>query len=145
MTSVRVGAPVLGMALLVASVAAGAQAPAGQAVDEKPAAAMMAQRHEMMAAMAAADQKLADLLAKFEAARDDDAKIVALGEVVKALAAQRGAMRERMTGMEQRMMAHMMSHMAMAAKPDAMMNCPMMKEVAKPPSESDHSEHQPGR
>ena len=86
--------------------------------------AMMADRQKMMEEMKAADQRLDELLAKMNSA-SGQAKVDATAAAVTELAAQRKAMRDRMTQMHQGMMTHMGEHMQ--AGPQSMAMCPMMK------------------
>jgi ABC-type glycerol-3-phosphate transport system substrate-binding protein len=95
-----------------ATTAALAQQPAPQEHDHSAAApsvaqgcAMMAQHKNMMAMMAADDQKLADLVARMNAATGD-AKVEAIAAVVSEIAAQRA----RMTKMQGDAMGHLKSH-----------------------------------
>ena len=74
--------------------------------------------------MKAADQRLDELLAKMNSA-SGQAKVDATAAAVTELAAQRKAMRDRMTQMHQGMMTHMGEHMQ--AGPQSMAMCPMMK------------------
>lgn len=85
---------------------------------------MMAQHDKMMAEMKSADERLDGLVAKMDAASEQE-KVDATAAVVSELVAQRKTMRERMMGMHQKMMGHMAEHMQ--AGPQSMAMCPMMK------------------
>jgi hypothetical protein len=123
-------------------------------VDESHAAAMMAERQQMMTNMRAMDQKLNDLVKKMDTARGTD-KVDALAVIVKEMVSQRAQMRDRMMAMQGEMMTHMMQHMTamqggmmgnrggQAGAMQSMTDCPMMKEVSKEPSTADHAEHHP--
>lgn len=131
--------------------------PAGtMMVDEGQAGAMMAQRQQMMARMRTLDQKLADLVAKMDAARGTK-KVDAIAAVVKGLATERSQMRDDMMAMQSRMMGHMMQHMmsmqgnmmgtmnrggGQAGATPSMENCPMMKGLAQEEA-NDHAAHHP--
>ena len=125
-------------------------------VDEKQAAAMMAEREKMMANMRALDQKLNDLVAKINTVHGE-AKVDAIAAVVRELVAQRTQMRSQMEGMQAQMMDHMMQHMmsmqgsmmgmmqgrGQTSAMQSMSDCPMMKELSKEAAEGDHSAHHP--
>ena len=127
-------------------------------VDESQAAAMMAQRQQMMARMRALDQKLNELVAKMDAAKGT-VKVDAIASVVKELVAQRAQMRDDMTAMQGRMIGHMMQHMmSMQGGMMGMMNrgsgqtgaasspmetCPMMKGLAEEATKGDDDTHHP--
>ena len=132
------------------------QSPRPMTIDESQAAAMMAERQKMMAAMHALDRALDDLIAKIDTARGDSGKIDAIVAVLKQMAAQRTQMREQMMAMQGRMMGHMMEHMTAmpgmsgrmnrgqaGAAPSMMGDCPMMKEIVKESTASGHEEHHP--
>jgi hypothetical protein len=126
-----------------------AAAPQGQSkgmmtVDEGHAAAMMAERQQMMAAMHAMDQKLKDLVAQMDAATGTK-KADAIAAVVKELVTERTNMSGRMMMMQDGMMQHMMQHMmsmqggmmSMMNRGDqssampSLENCPVMKGLAQ--------------
>lgn len=154
------------LTLFVAVVAQGQTPPApGRAaqparppmVDESHAAAMVAERQQMMANMRAMDQKLNDLVKKMDAARGTD-KVDAVAGIVKEMVSQRAQMRDRMMAMQDQMMSHMMQHMTamqggmmsmmanrggQAGAMQSMTDCPMMKELSKEQSGADHAEHHP--
>ena len=102
--------------------------------------AMMAEQKAMMARMAAADQKLSDLVATMNTAKGDE-KVAAIAAVVNELATQRTQMQRQMMRMQSRMMDHMMSHMSAMHEAGAMTN-KQAPETA-PPTEPDHSAHHP--
>jgi hypothetical protein len=130
--------------------------PGQSGMDEKQAAAMMAERQKMMENMRAMDRKLEDLVAKMNAARGDD-KVNAIATVVSELATQRIRMHDDMMGMQARMMSHMMQHMQSMQGGAGMMhgqqggaaysmeNCPMMKEMSQPAAGAGHEGHHPGQ
>jgi|SoiMethySBSTD1v2_1073268.scaffolds.fasta_scaffold00895_37 hypothetical protein len=103
--------------------------------------AMMAGRKEMMARMAAADQKLAELVARMNAATGDE-KITAITAVVTELAAQRKQMQQQMMAMQTGMMEQMMAHMsAMHGMGGMMKKAPEPAPQADDPSQTDHRDH----
>jgi hypothetical protein len=89
-----------------------AQAPAVQPHDHPAAPAapagcgMMAHQKEMAAAMAAADLKLNELVARMNSAKGD-AKVEAIAAVVTEIARQRSEMTKMQTGMTEQMKSHM--------------------------------------
>ena len=108
---------------------------AGQAI---PGAA---EREQMMKNMAAADQKLSDLVAKMNAATGDK-KVAAIAEVVTELVAQRHQMQEQMR-MQRGMMDQMMSRMSAMHG-----SAGMMKGNAEPKAgatDADHAAHHPDK
>lgn len=141
------------------SAAGGSQAQRPTTVDEKEAAAMMAERQKMMANMRAMDQKVNDLVARIDVAKGDTARLEALTAVVKQLVAQRTQVHSQMEAMQTRMMSHMMEHMmsmqggmmsmmnnrGQAGAMPSMSNCPMMKELSKEAADADHSAHHPDK
>lgn len=117
--------------LLQGPLAAGSQDPAQQQPAGKQRSEMAARckemmdaREKMMTEMKAADERLDGLVTKMNAASGEQ-KTDAIAATVTELVAQRRTMRERMAGMQQRMMAHMGEHMQ--AGPQSMAACPMMK------------------
>lgn len=93
--------------------------------------AMMAQRQEMTADLAAMDARLDQLVATMRAAQGA-AKTDAVAAVVDELVTQRKAMRAKMEEMQSGMMGHMMEHMQMGGPEGmgkSMAMCPMMKRA----------------
>lgn len=90
--------------------------------------AVMADRQKMMEEAKAADARLDELVSKMNAASGQE-KADATAAVVSEMVAQRKAMRSRMMGMQQEMMAHTMEHMQ--AGPQSMASCPMMKGMGR--------------
>jgi hypothetical protein len=86
--------------------------------------AVMADHEKMMAEMKAADERVDGLVTNMNSA-SGQAKVDAIAATVTEIVAQRRTMRERMMGMHQEMMTHMMEHMQ--AGPQSMAMCPMMK------------------
>jgi len=74
--------------------------------------------------MKAADQRLDALVTKMNAA-SGQVKVDATAATVTEMVAQRKMMRDRIMGMHEGMMSHMMEHMQ--AGPQSMAMCPMMK------------------
>jgi hypothetical protein len=110
-----------GLALVLASGAVTvvlAQAPTAPGHHDAPggpaqaqAGAMMPDRAAQMAAMASADRKLTELVARMNAAKGDE-KVAAIAAVVTELAAQRAQMQQMMQmhgAMMEKMMAQMMA------------------------------------
>jgi hypothetical protein len=87
---------------------------------------MMADREKMMQEMTRADQRLGDLVAKMNAASGMQ-KTDATAAVVNEMVTER-RMRDRMTKMQNGMMAHMMEHMQ--AGTASMGMCPLMKPMS---------------
>ena len=110
------------------------------ASDEQQATGMMAEFQQILAALQTSDQTLNELIARIETARGDDDKIDAVTAVLKEMVRQRTQMREQIVAKAQQMTAHMREHMSGGMQ--GMMNCPMMKELAKP-AEAEHSPHHP--
>lgn len=103
------------------------------------AAAPTPQRQQMMQNMMAADQKLAELIARMNAATGDR-KVDAIAAVVTELAAQRKQMQEQMR-MQSGMMEQMMSHMSgMQGSGGMMKNTPPPKTDT---TDADHGAHHP--
>jgi hypothetical protein len=109
---------------------------------------MMAMHHGMHSRMEAMDSQLADLIARMNAASDEE-KTDAIAAVVTELVTQRQAMHAMMAEMQPMMMQHMMRHMGsgmMEGMEHSMAGCPMMD---KSPAEEDdegeteHSAHHP--
>ncbi|HZJ33031.1 MAG TPA: hypothetical protein VFD21_15750 [Vicinamibacterales bacterium] len=99
------------------------------------------QRQQMMQNMRAADQKVAELIAKMNAATGDR-KVDAIAAVVTELAAQRKQMQEQMR-MQSGMMEQMMSRMsAMHGSGGMMQGTPAPKTDATDP---DHAAHHPDK
>ena len=93
---------------------------------------------EQKAAMAAADLKLTELVARMNAAKGDE-KLAAMAAVVNELVAQRKEMQEQMR-MQGGMMERMMSHMgAMHGPPGSNPTLEQPKETVEP----DHKGHHP--
>lgn len=105
------------------------------------ASAMMAGQHEM-AKMAAADKKLADLLARMNAAKGNE-KVEAMAAVITELATQRMQMQEQMMRMQSGMMDHMMGHMSAMHGASGMMKTAPPPTPAEKPADADHSAHHP--
>ena len=111
------------IAALIGAVSVGAQSRAPQEPPQQPRAGMMGQQQGRMAEMAAAEQKLTDLLATMNAARGDE-RIEAIAAVVNELAARHIAMRRQMMGM---------------------MKGPTVAAPEKPADDGGHSQHHPQR
>ena len=99
----------------------------------------MADHNTMIAEMAAAEQKLADLIARMNAAQGDE-RVAAIAAVITELAEQRARMHRQMIRMQSQMMDHMKSHMS------AMHGAGMMEKkmpAAPPPlaADADHAGH----
>jgi hypothetical protein len=101
---------------------------------------MMADQNTTTAEMAAADQKLAFLVATMNAAQGDE-KLSAIAAVITELAEQRARMQRQMMRMQSQMMDHMKAHMSEAGM--------MEKNTPTAPSPStgdaDHAGHHPDR
>lgn len=98
---------------------------------------MMAAREKMMSDISSMNARFDELVARMDATQGD-AKVAAMGAVVRELLVQRTRMAEVMTQMQPKMMAHMMEHAGpdtQEAK-DAMAQCPMMKAIGAPPDGS---------
>ena len=104
------------------------------------AGAMMADQKAMMARMAAADKKLAELAARMNAANGDE-KVTAMAALLNELLAQRMLMQKQMS-MQSGMMAQMMSHMAAMHGPAAM-TPKQAPEPTRDPTDADHPAHHP--
>ena len=111
------------MVLAGTTAAALAQEPATAEHDHAAAAApaatgcaMMAQHKETMAAMSVADQRLAELVARMNAAKGE-AKVNAIAAVVSEIAAQRAQMTKMQGAMMEKMSAHKAA-MHAAPKPE---------------------------
>ena len=99
---------------------------------------MMADHKAMMARMAAADQKLDELVARMNAAKGEQ-KVAAIAAAVTELATQRREMDAHMLRMQSGMMERMMSHMSAMHGSGG-----MMKKTAEPAvGDTDHSAHHP--
>jgi len=99
---------------------------------------MMAEQKAAMARMTAADQKLAELVARMNAAKGDE-KVTALAAVVNELVVQRTQMQEQMR-VQGGMMERMMSHMSGMHGTGGMMNKAPAPDKA---TEPDHGAHHP--
>lgn len=100
----------------------------------------MAEQQAMRAKMAAADQKLDQLVAKMNAAKGDE-KTAAIAAVVTELVAQRRQMQEQMTRMQSGMMDQMMARMAAMHGTGGMMN--KAPTPAPEATAADHAAHHP--
>jgi hypothetical protein len=89
--------------------------------------AMMAEHQKMMAELNEADQQLDGLVAKMNSASGAQ-KTDAVAAVVTEMVSQRKSMRDRMMGMQHKMMMHMGGHMQQGGK-GSMAMCPMMREM----------------
>ena len=103
---------------------------------------MMGDQKEMMARMAAADKKLAELVARMNSAQGDQ-KVAAMAAVINELVAQRTQM-QQMMGMQGGMMDQMMSHMSAMHGSEGMAG-KKTPEPAKDAGEADHSAHHPDK
>ena len=105
---------------------------------------MMADQSTMMAEMVAADQKLADLVARMNAAQGDE-KVSAMAAVITELAEQRARMQKQMMRMQSQMMDHMKAHMSGMHGAGVMeKKTPADPLPAPPPAgDADHSAHHP--
>ena len=99
----------------------------------------------MMQRSVEADQKLAGLVTRMNAARGDQ-KVAAIADVVTEFVAQRTQMHEQMR-MQTEMMERMMSHMSSMHGAGGMMNkAPGQAPVPAPaPKGDEHSTHHPER
>ena len=88
--------------------------------------ALMADHEKMMADMKLADQRIADLTARMNAA-SGTAKTDAVAAVVMEMVAQHQAMRDAMMKMHDETTAHMMEHVQ--AGRDSLAMCPMTKQM----------------
>lgn len=86
--------------------------------------AMMAEHDKVVAELRTADERLDQLVTKMNAA-SGEAKVDATAAVVAEMVTQRRKMRDRMMGMQEGTMSHMMEHVQ--AGPKSMADCPMMK------------------
>lgn len=119
-------------------------------------AAMSEMHQKMMDRMGQADMRLSDLADRMNEA-SGEAKVEAMAALLNEIVAQRKSMHAHMSTMHERMMGHMMEHMA-ASMPDderramheAMKDCPMMKAMhgdpgdEKPEGEGGHEGHEHG-
>jgi hypothetical protein len=90
---------------------------------------MMAMHSQMMADMKAMNASLDRKVAAMNSAKGS-AKVDAMAVVVNEMATQRTQMMAKMSGMQDKMMAHMSEHMAQsggASMKQSMADCPMMK------------------
>lgn len=143
-TSVSYAAPhmwaaVAWLAVALSTTVGLAQSPTAGQKDAAVHQQMMAEQKSAMAKMAAADQKLTELVDRMNTAQGDE-KVTAMAAVVKELVAQRTLMHEQMRmqgGMMERMMSHMSEMHAMGG---------MMKQAptaATEATEPDHGAHHP--
>lgn len=94
---------------------------------------MMSMHNKMMADMKAMDAALDQKVAAMNAARGN-AKVDAMAAVINEMASQRKQMISNMSGMQDRMMAHMGEHMVQsgsAAMRQSMAQCPMMQGMGR--------------
>jgi len=127
----------LATAVLSTTIVLAQSPPAGQN-DMAAHKQMMAEQKAAMAKMAAADQKLAELVAGMNAATGNE-KVSAMAAVVNELVAQRAQMREQMR-MQGGMMERMMSHMSEVHGMGGMIKkAPANSEAPQ----SDHGAHHP--